>query len=407
MLIAAAVVTVGLVYGIVTAQIWGYRLGGVVVVPLFAVYALRSFESVAMFLASVVVAYAILAAVKRYTLLYGRPLFLVAVAAGAVVPVAAFELSLVGGGFAPALSAVEFVGSVLPGIAAYNFHRLDAERRVEDALVALATLLFLVVFGVGLTFVVGTLGGVPTVPALLLGPQSDVARTLGVVVAADSSAVVVSRVGSVLAVVTGLVASEFARRRWGIRLVGVIALPLVALFAVRNPWTVPLYVVATAVAGVGVVALHRWTLVYGRVLLSMGVFLGLAATVAIIPFTPFSHGLLPFFVGILAGVGAYNLHAVSPAERLDAIGVSAAVGVALVAAVRLLVGPNGTGIGTSPGRTVVPGAVASPPTWLLAAALLALVWGVVSGLRLERLVRPTGTEETRSRPGELDGGGWL
>jgi hypothetical protein len=405
MIVAAAVVTVGLLYGITTAQIWGYRLGGVVVVPLFAVYALRSFESTAVFLASVVVAYAIVAAVKRYTLAYGRPLFLIAVAAGAVVPVAVFEASLLRPGLAPTLSAVEFVGSVLPGIAAYNFHRLELERRVEDALLALATLLFLVVFGVGLTVVVGTLGGTPQVPTLLLGPRSDVARTLGVVVPADSPPVLVSRVGAVVAVVTGLVASEFARRRWGVRLVGVVALPLVALFALRNPWTVPLYVFATAVAVAGVVALHRWTLVYGRVLLSMGVFLGLAATVTVAPFLPFSHGLLPFFVGMLAGVGAYNVHATSPAERSDAVGLSLGVGVCLLVTVRAFV--KGGGVATR-GGTAVPEVVADPPAVVVIAAVAALVWGLSAVVRLERLVRPIDPDEgDRPRSADADARGWL
>jgi len=45
MLIATAVLLCGLVAGTIAAQLYGLRLGGVLIVPLVAVYLLRSFRT--------------------------------------------------------------------------------------------------------------------------------------------------------------------------------------------------------------------------------------------------------------------------------------------------------------------------------------------------------------------------
>lgn len=149
MLIATAVLLCGLVAGIIAAQLYGLRLGGVLIVPLVAVYLLRSFGTFPVFVLSTVAAYASISYIKTRLPLYGRQLFVLSIFIGALVPVTIVELLVAGVGAETAITDVEFLGSVLPGIAAYNFHRLDTEQRVLDGVVSLAVLLFLVVVGSG------------------------------------------------------------------------------------------------------------------------------------------------------------------------------------------------------------------------------------------------------------------
>lgn len=137
MLVATAVMLVGLLAGIAAAQLRGLRLGGVIVVPLVAVYLLWSFATFPVFLVSTVAAYAAVWVVKRRVPLYGRSLFVVSVLVGSLVPTAMFELAALGAVLDVEARGVAFVGSVLPGIAAYNFHRLELEDRILDALYSL------------------------------------------------------------------------------------------------------------------------------------------------------------------------------------------------------------------------------------------------------------------------------
>ena len=87
MLIATTVMLLGLIIGVGAAQLASLRLGGVIVVPLVSVYLLRSFATFPVFVASVAAAYASLRAIENRVLLYGRPLFVVSVLIGALVPV--------------------------------------------------------------------------------------------------------------------------------------------------------------------------------------------------------------------------------------------------------------------------------------------------------------------------------
>lgn len=129
MLIATTVFLLGLLAGIGAVQLFGLRLGGVIIVPLVAVYLLRSFATFPVFVLSTLAAYLSLSYTKRRLPIYGRQLFLLAIVVGALVPLTVVELLSLGLGVERTLSEVEFIGSVLPGVAAYNFHRLEPERR--------------------------------------------------------------------------------------------------------------------------------------------------------------------------------------------------------------------------------------------------------------------------------------
>lgn len=344
MLVATAIMILGLLGGIVATQLGGYRLGGVIVVPVFAVYLLRSFGTFPVFVLSVIAGYVAVTIVKRNLLLYGRPLFAVALISGAAVPILVFEFVALGFGPGVGIDGIEFVGSILPGIAAYNLHRLSVERRVMDAVWSLALLTFLVVVGIGLVIFVGLTPLREASAPLLLAPGSDIANGLGLAVDRGREQAVTSRV-TVLGLVTlGLVLSEVVRDRWGLRLAGVIVVPLLALFSLRNGWLLGLFVATSVFAYLAIRMIHWWTLLYGRVLLSMGIIVGMLTAASLVPGFPARYGLMPFFTGILGGVTAYNLHVVPPVERRATVAATVGMYVVLLGLARVVVDPMQLGI---------------------------------------------------------------
>lgn len=372
MLIATTLTILGLLAGVTVTQLRGLRLGGVLVVPLGAVYLLWSFPSAPVFLLSIVAAYVSLWIVKRRLLWFGRSLFIVAVIVGSVVPVLVFVLSS-GYWTGGSIASVEFVLSILPGIAAYNLHRLSAEERILDALWGLATLLVLVVVGIALVIGVGLSPVAGVVPPVLLGSESDIAIAFGLEVSRPPLPVLASRRLVAGIISGGLVVSELIRSRYGLRIGGVVVVPLVVLMSFRNAWMFPLWTVTTLLAFLGIRLLHWWTLLYGRVLLSMGVVFGLLASISFVPVIPIRHGLLPFFVGIFGGVSAYNVHLVPPPERTASVLVTIAVlvGTAAVGRFFLVPPPAGT-LTTVSGIHVATGVLLTLP-------------GLVVLYRLERL----------------------
>lgn len=347
MLVATTVMILGLVAGIVAAQLRGLRLTGVIVVPLSAVYLLKNFATFPVFSLSIIAAYVSLWIVKRRLLVFGRTLFIIAVSTGAVVLVIVFELIALGFGPVGSITGFELLLSILPGIAAFNLHRLYDDRRVLDAVWSLATLLLLTVVGIGLVIAVGLTPLADFLPAVLLSSESDIALAFGLAVADEPVPVVASNQVVLALFLGGLLASELIRSRYGLRIAGVIVVPVIVLMSYRNWWMLPLWVVTAALAYAGIQLLHWWTLLYGRVLLSMSIIFGLFVVISLAPWIPIRNGLLPFFVGILGGVSAYNTHVVPPAERVATVLVTGTVFVAAVALSRLVIVPAQSGILTT------------------------------------------------------------
>ncbi len=344
MLVVTTVMLLGLMGGIAASQLGGLRLGGVVIVPLFTVYTLRSFGTFPILLMSVVGSYLSLRIVKRRLLLYGRPVFIVAVLTGGVVPLFVYVFLTLGSGPQVVVSELGFIGSVLPGIAAYNLHRLPQDKRVVDALWSMALLLLLVVVGIGLVIGVGLTPLATVTPPVLLAPQSDIARAFGLVVEGSAHPTILPFPRELGMLGLGFLLSEVARSRWGLRIGGLIVLPLLVLFAFRNAWLLPVFLLAATLAYLGIQLLHSWALIYGRALLSVGVIFGLLTVISVVPVLPFGNGLLPFFTGILGGVGAYNLHVLAPAERRPSVVVAAGGFVVLAGSARLVLTPLPGGV---------------------------------------------------------------
>jgi hypothetical protein len=344
MLIATAVTLLGLLAGIAAAQLRGLRLGGIVVVPLVTVYLLWNFSTFPVFVLSTIAAYVSVQVTKTRLPLYGRQLFILALVTGSLVPILIFESLSIGLGVRGFITEVEFLGSILPGVAAYNFHRLDPEDRVLDAVMSLTTVLLLVTVGFGVTLLVGLTPLSEAVAPLLLSPESDVAVALGLTVDRPPLPLLASSELTVGLFALGLGLAEGLRARYGLRIAGVVVVPLVVLIGFRNGWLLPAWVVATALAYGSIQLLNRLTLLYGRVLMAASVIFGLLVSISLVTVVPVRDGLLPFFIGILGGVAAYNLHVVPPSERRATGFVTIAVLVVVTVVARLFIVPAPRGM---------------------------------------------------------------
>jgi hypothetical protein len=377
MLIATTVVLVGLLFGIGAAQLGGLRLGGVIVVPLVSVYLLRSFATFPVFVASVAAAYVSIDVIKDRVLLYGRPLFITSVLIGTLVPVLVFDVLAVAAGIEVGLTNIEFIASVLPGIAAYNYHRMDANRRVLDMVWSLVAVLFLTVVGIGLIILVGLSPLADALPVMLLSPNSDIAVAFGLAVDQPPVPVIGSDIVTVGLAAFGIALSEWLRERYGLRIGGMVVVPLIVLAAFRNMWMLPMWVCATALSYVIIQLVHRLTLLYGRVLLALSIIIGLFVATAVVTIVPVRSGQLPLLVGILAGVSGYNTHVVPPAERRASVAVTVGALVILAIVARLFVVPPAGGF------------LQSVSTHHLAIAAVLLLPAIGELYRLES-VRPAG-----------------
>jgi hypothetical protein len=313
MLVAATVTALGVFcVGLIT-QLFGYRTGGTIAIPVLAVYTLKNVLMLPIFLISTLIAYAGLHLVKSRTLIYGRDELLVAMAIGSGVPLV---LLVAIWGFLPeSLRSVVFIGSILPGLAAYNYHQIKPEYRKWD-LVTTALLLVLLI-GVGWVLVrpelVSTLGTLT--PPVLYSPTADVAVFKNAVVFEELDVTILARPVAVVVFLIGVLLAERSRSRYGVR-TGLVAMALLSIYALANTWLLVLYLTVLSIAYLALKAVHYVTLLYGRVLISVATVTALVAVVPLALAFPITRGLSAYFVAILAGVNAYSWHVTAPAQRL-------------------------------------------------------------------------------------------
>jgi len=294
-------------------QVYGYRLGGTIAIPILAVYTLKSFVMLPIYIFSAALAYLGLQLLKDNTLIYGRDELIYAILIGSLIPVTIFLTF----GFLirDIFQTVVFVGSILPGLAAYNYHQLDIETRRWDLLTA--AVLFVCLFALGWYLVSAEFA--PTLataaPITLYSRTADVATWKGVAVNEPLSPVILPRLVTVLLFAVGMLLSERVRERYGIR-IGVISVALLAIFSLADRRLVYLYVCLVVTSYVALQVIHRSSLLYGRVLVGIGAAFGIVAAVPLSIELGITRGLSAFFVGILAGVNAYNVHVAQPSSRL-------------------------------------------------------------------------------------------
>lgn len=312
MIVAVAVTAVGVfAVGLIT-QLFGYRIGGTIAIPVLAVYTLKSVLMLPIFVLSTVLAYAGLWLVKNRTLIYGRDELLVAMAIGSIVPLVL--LILLGNFLSESLRSVVFIGSILPGLAAYNYHQIKPQFRRWD--VVTTVVLFVALVALGWTLVTPRLAdslGTLT-PLVLYSPTADIAVAKGAVADGDLYPSIVSRPVAIGLFVIGVLLSERIRSRYGVR-TGLLAMALLSIYILANVWLVVLYLVILVLAYVGIDIIHRVTLLYGRVLVSIATTTALLVVIPLALTMPVTRGLSAYFVAILAGVNAYSWHVTAPAQR--------------------------------------------------------------------------------------------
>jgi MFS family permease len=313
MIVAVTVTALGvLAVGVIT-QLFGYRTGGTIAIPVLAVYTLKNALMLPIFLLSACLAYLGLYVVKRRTLIYGRDELLVAMAIGSGVPLVL--LLVIWSVLPDSLRSVVFIGSILPGLAAYNYHQIKPEYRKWDLVTTAGLLVGLIAIGWSLVSptLVGTLG-TATEP-VLYSATADVAVYKNAVVAEQLDRTILARPIAVVVFLIGVVLSERIRSRYGIR-TGLVAMALLAIYALANTWLLVLYLAVLLVAYLGLKTVHYVTLLYGRVLISVATATALVAVVPLALSLPITRGLSAYFVAILAGVNAYSWHVTAPAQRV-------------------------------------------------------------------------------------------
>jgi hypothetical protein len=347
--VATLVAVVGLVGVAVVTQYTGYRLGGTITVPVLAVYALKNFLMLPVFVLSTVAAYLGLWYIKRRTIVYGREELVAAILIGTTVPLLTFLFLLRAG---LEFGVVVFIGSILPGLAAYNYHRIKPEYRRNDLLSGIGLSITLIALGwVLVTPELAARAGTLT-PPVLFAETADVAVYKGAVVDRTTESIILRREVAAALFVAGLVAAEGLRDRFGVR-VGTITAVLLGIYAVASYWLLVLYVLLFVLAYAFAQVVNYLTLRYGRVLL--GVTIAVAHLLSV-PFTlalPVERGLSAFFVAVLAAVTAYNVHTSAPLDRRLVLPLQTVVAVPTALAARAFGRPGPVGVPQTLSPTVL------------------------------------------------------
>lgn len=375
-LAAAAFAAVGLL-----TRLRGYRLGGAITVGLLAIYSLKAVASLLLFLPSAVVAYLGLAVIHDRTLLHGRDEFVAAILLGACPSFAVIATRFVRPGLVPpGFGETVFLGSLLPGLAAFNLYHVDPAYRRRDVALTVGLYGGLVLLGVALAGPAGERLGDLT-PPVLLAPSADVAVLQGAVVDTVVPPSVASRPLVLMVLGAAMLFSELVRRRARLRL-GIVTLGLVTIYTLANRWYLSLFLLEAVAVFAVITAIHRWRFLYGRALLSLacGTGVALSALLAIqlpcgLPIVSplycgpgviqetiraigfeMRPGLTGLMVGLVAGVTAYNVHVTAPVERRQLVPIMVAAFTVLLVLARALIPPGPAGFPQELGLSTLAGA---------------------------------------------------
>ncbi|WP_462272595.1 poly-gamma-glutamate biosynthesis protein PgsC/CapC [Methanohalophilus sp.] len=311
MLIAVILAIIGILEVIILTQLFGYRLGGVIVVPVLAIYTCKNFLMLPLFIVGVIIAYMGLLYLQKNTMIYGRNELVATLLMGSVFPVLGlFSLKGIGYDF----TDVVFFGSILPGLAAYNYSRIKPQYRVADILTSIGIFLGLVAAAWVLInpFIAEIIGSLT--PPILFSPTSDIALLKQAAVDVYPASSIMNRFSAFILFIVSLTFSEIVRQSYGIR-VGVVSMAILAIFSLENKWFLMLYFFNLIASFIGITIIQKATLLYGRNLIGLGTSVSLVLTLPFVFIFPVSRGLSVFFLGLIAGLNAYNLHVTPPAER--------------------------------------------------------------------------------------------
>lgn len=343
MIVAAAVAAIGFLTTAVGTRRYGYRLGGTIVIGVLAVYTLKNFSTLPIFLGSTALAYVALRLAKRRTLIYGRAEFVLALLAGSLLPATVFLYAV----YLPDSIELEilrsvFIGSLLSGIAAFNMHRIRPGHRSRDLAGSIGLYVGLLALG---ALLVGpsTRFLAEYTPLVLFSATSDIAVWRGAVVAGPVDPAFVGRPPMIAVFALTLGLAEYVRSAYGVH-IGAVAMGLLALYTVSTWRLTALFVLTTVVVFVLVTALHRSSILYGRALLSTSAALG---TILAVPFAvalEVTSGISIVFTTVVAGIFAYYVHQAPARDRYVQLALATGVFTLLLLVVRAIVEPSPEGL---------------------------------------------------------------
>ena len=315
---------IGLTLGALAAQLKSYRLGGVMVLPILAIYTLREFFTPVIFIIGTVAAWISLWVLQEYTLNYGRRLFLSAVSTGVIATIlTGFVLSQV---FPNQLSfeTAEAITSIFPGITAFNLMRVSPGNRRAELLIIGCSYLALIAVGVLLLWLFPTF--VTQTPPFLTLQISDITAWIELRPQGSPHSRVIPGWIVLIILPISIFIYEGFRQRYDHRLVGIVIIPTLGLFTVQSSSVVIFYTLGATIIYYFITYIQYMTLFYGRVLLTVSILLGTIYSLIFGVF--FSQlvlipGVSLFFTGIFVGIGAYNLNRVSRKTRLAHIRIDA------------------------------------------------------------------------------------
>lgn len=343
MIIASFLSALGFLLTAAVTQTKGLRLGGSILVPTLVVYALKDFTTLPVFLVSTAIAYSILWQAKEKTLVYGREEFLVALAGGSLVPIVGYFVLLRVYPTFLEVNPLVFIGSILPGLAAYNVAQTKQEYRRQDLRYTAGLIVGLIILGALLInpWTAQRIGD--ATPLVLFARTSDIAVLTGSVVEGSLAPNVEIRTTIVLFLIVGMILSELVRREFGIR-IGIISMALIALFSLVSRWLLVLFALSFVVSLVAIWVVHHTTLLYGRILISIGCGIGTLAALGFATQLPIIRGFSALFVGVIAGVDAYAVHVTPPLERRQQPFLAVAVFLGMVLLLRVFIEPFEFGV---------------------------------------------------------------
>ena len=309
-LVAIILVATGILLVAAITQTLGYRVGGVIVIPMMVLYSLKNFVMFPLFIGSSLTAYIGLNYIKKRTMIYGRTELIASILIGSIFP--ALGLVFI---WSSKLTShdIFFIGSILPGIAAYNYQHTKSEYLVKDLYCAVG--IFIVLFGIGWALITPELSwkiGYIT-PPFLFSQASDIAILKQAVVNAPPVPLVLGHLSTVTVFLVSMILSEKTRWNYGIR-VGIVSMGIMAIFALENKWLALIYVGNLIITYGIITRIQNATLLYGRNLQGLGILTSLLLTVPEAMSLPIVGSSI-LFVGIIAGINGYNLHVTPPAER--------------------------------------------------------------------------------------------
>ncbi|GGJ16190.1 hypothetical protein GCM10008995_27540 [Halobellus salinus] len=343
MLIAATIMVVGLAIVAAISHRGGYRLGGVMVLPLLTVYTFLEPLSPPIFIGGVVGAWGALWLTREYTLSHGRRVLLIAVLAGACTTILVAYIIAAHTLVRLPFDDAKIVASIFPGVAAYNLMRLDPEDRRIDVGLSIVVYVGLMLIGTaGLLFFEAH--PLPTPPVLAL-PTSDLVVWLGIETRGGPITQITPQWLAISLLIIDISIYELVRKRYDLPLAGIVIIPLLDIFSAHVEHVAVVFVLGATAAYFAVSSIHWLSLLYGRVLLGVSLITGTLYALAVGGLTAIQlPGLSLFFLGLFIGIAAYNLYRVSPKCRTASIRISAGLFVVFYAGLLVFIDVPETGL---------------------------------------------------------------